>query len=274
MRRLLFAAAAAAISMSGTAIADTTLDLSTGYNYQTFSLYPLPTPSAPNVPDNYWIKIASYEPPATTTSVIPAFVLPSSPTSWPPPSGSMTNSRWLGPRPTAPSSSGTSVANPAYSIFRKCFCLMSGYQKPRISLDVRADDNVQVWLNTMTATLVGPAVGNWSSGAPLHGATEDPAKFKMGRNCVYVLVEDYRNGYFGFDLAGSVSALGLMPVAGAGVEVNFAPCQCSEPHGGPGGAKAMSTDDDSAIVQAIVKIAEARRLDPKLRAAGPPKPGN
>jgi hypothetical protein len=268
MKYLLFALAAASISMSSPALGQS-LPLNTGYNYNSFSVYPQPAGGTSTVSDNYWIKIASYEPPTPSVPVAPAWVLPAAP---PPPwaapltvviGGSTIGSRWIGPRPVAASSPGTSVQNPAYSVFRKCFCLMQGYQNPQLSFQVRADDKVQVWLNSVTNTLVPAQIGNWGSNA-INSLPTNPAQFQTGRNCVYVLVEDNLGGHMGFDLAGSVSALGLMPVAGAGTNVSFAPCQC----GGPAGtasaapaanARASRSDDDSAVVQAIIKIAEARR---------------
>jgi hypothetical protein len=274
MRYFFLAAASVAISISSAAMGQS-LPLNTGYNYSNFSLAPQPPGGTSTVQDNYWIKIASYEPPATTMTVAPAWVLPAAP---PPPwaaplavtvGSSPIGSRWIGPRPVAASPPGSNQQNPAYSIFRKCFCLMPGYQGAQLSFQVRADDSVQVWLNSVTNTLVGPVSGSFN-GIPRNGGTSNPAHFQTWRNCLYVLVEDNLGGQMGFDLAGVVSAIGLMPVAGAGTNASFAPCQCG---GGPvpAGATAAASrrasdpDDDSAVVQAIVRIAEARRTSRPAR---------
>jgi hypothetical protein len=84
-----------------------------------------------------------------------------------------------------------------------------------------------------------------------------------------VLLEDYWGGNMGFDLDGTVSANGLMPAAAKwnGTDVSFAPCSCDTGHPGPAQSQAMGTmkranenaDDDSAVVQAIIKIAEDHR---------------
>lgn len=274
MRKLHRLLALTLLSASAAAVGQTTLPLNTGYNHTAFQPYAIPAGVTSNIKDNFWIKIASYEPPAPGTTVAPAWVLNPvvSGAPWSPPlTTNLTNppaaSRWIGPRPVTASSPGTSVSNPAYSLFRKCFCLMRGFNKPRLNFQIRGDDNIQVWLNTVTQTLVGPVPGNFNS-QPRPGAAT-PAMFRTGRNCIYVLLEDnFANGHMGFNLAGAVSANGLMPVAGAGIDVSFAPCSCTSPGPGhmPTGAamKAASAgteaDDDSAVVQAILKIAEARRL--------------
>lgn len=109
-------------------------------------------------------------------TVSPAWVLNRSlggpPTPWAPPlsvtAGSPPTtfpSQWIGPRPVVASSPGSSATFPAYSLFRKCFCLMPGFSNPRVSFSIRGDDTVQVWLNNVTNTLVGPATGNWNGPA-------------------------------------------------------------------------------------------------------------
>jgi hypothetical protein len=280
MRKTIPLLAAALLGSSGTALAQ--LPLNTGYNHGSFAPYAVPATPPSTIADNYWIKIASYEPPSGSTTVSPAFVLNHNWAPWAPPmTTTLTSppaaSAWIGPRPVATSSPGTSSSNPAYSLFRKCFCLMRGFTNPRLSFQIRADDNVQVWLNSVTQTLVGPILGNQNAsvGPARSGSTQDPKMFREGRNCLYVLLEDNfpPPGHMGFNLAGAVSANGLMPVAGAGVDVSFAPCQC--PSGGPavGTATAVTdirnaerrsrianAEDDSDVVQAILRIAEARRL--------------
>lgn len=258
--KYLLLGAAAVLSISGAAAAQTTLPLNTGYNYGTFSLYPQPTGSG-NSPyqDNYWIKIASYEPPAPSVPVAPAWVLNQSLVSlW----LTLPNSRWLGPQPTPAGSSGTSATNPAYSIYRKCFCLMSGYQNPTLSFQLRADNDSQAWLNGITNVLIPPSASSYN-GSALTSRPTNASMFHAGPNCIYVLVQN-NGGPTGFNLAGSVSALGLMPVAAAGVNNSFAPCQCggatpAAPGGTPASARMADANDDSDTVRAIVAYAEAQR---------------
>lgn len=277
MRHLKFVMAAFFLALTSPALAQTTLPLNTGYNHGTFSPYATPSGAVSSIQDNYWIKIASYEPPAASTTVAPAWVLNPSFAPWAPPI-SFPNSRWIGPRNTPASPTGVSAINPGYSIFRKCFCLMAGYKNPALSFQMRGDDNINVWLNATTTTLLAPIIGNWGGGPVRSGGTNDVSRFRVGRNCIYVLVEDF-GGHIGFNLAGSVSATGLMPTAGAGTGVSFEPCACSQGGHGPGpgpvsasaaavrggpaarmAAPVAQDDNDEAVVQELVKFAEARRI--------------
>jgi len=264
MKWLFAAVAATTISCAGTAAAQTVLPLNTGYDYATFALYPAAAPTS-TVQDRYWIKIASYEPPAAGTTVAPGWVLNTTGAPWTPPltCPAANPSRWIGPRTVVTSSPGTSTINPAYSIFKKCFCLLSGYQNPQLSFQVRSDDNVQVWLNNLATTLTGPVIGNWGGGPVRTGATANPAHFRTGLNCIYVLVDDFW-GHMGFTLAGTMSATGLLPVAGAWNGPNnpptFAPCTCPQPQAQPGATDpAGAVQAERAIIQGIIRVAEQRR---------------
>lgn len=280
MKRFLLTAAALSTAIPGPALAGT-LVLNTGYNNG--------VPLAIGQQDQTWIKIASYEPPVSAP-VAAAWVISTGGYS------TLPGAQWLAPRSSPLSTTGpnsTSPSRPAYSIFRKCFCLLdtAGAQ---LSLRVRADDNVQVWLNSVLNTLAPPQAGQLSSGLgiPYPSLPQYPANphyFRLGRNCIYVLVEDtVANGAIGFTLAGTVSAPGLMPNAATGVNGNFGPCGCpTEPNSadvgpgtvgpgtygpgtvapgtfGPGtvghGTPHADQAGDSAAVQAIVNFAEARRL--------------
>lgn len=252
MKRSLILAASALLLVPGTAAGD---PLDTGYNHGSSTYYLLGNA------DNCWIKIASYEPPAPSVAVAAARVIDPNIASW----GSV-GAPWIGPRPSPLSSGGTSPANPAYSIFRKCFCLLSNYANPQISIRVRADDNVQVWLNSVTNELISPIIGNYFSGMgpprayPAAGQPSNPEFFRAGRNCLYVLVED-QLGHIGFTLAGTVNAAGLMPGMAFGPDGDFGPCGC--PGGNPatgGGAIGQAAEGEAETVQAIIRFAEARRL--------------
>lgn len=264
MKKLLLVSAMAAVFFTtAPAFAQTTMPLNTGYDHGAFAPYPNPT-SPSTTQDNYWIKIASYEPPAPSSPVAPAWVIQKA-GGW---SLQFPNTQWIGPRNTNAAPAGSSQNNPAYSIFRKCFCLMKGYKEARLNFQLRADDNVQVWLNSVTNTLVPAQIGN-HSGTPLTAQTMNG--FKQGKNCVYVLVEDTLNGSMGFNLSGSVSAIGLMPQAAASVNQTFAPCACDQ-QPGAAGAGMKTADEEQATVNQIIKIAEDRRKAAMARPAAIERP--
>lgn len=200
----------------------TTLPLNTGYDHTVFAPYPAAGLTS-TVQDQYWINIASY--PATNSAVNPSFVIHPGPFGgWATP---MANSRWIGGWNTRNSRLGVTVPNPGYTIFRKCFCLSEGYKNAKLRFDLRADDTVQVWLNTQLNPVLPAAYhyyGQFLAGSvPLHGETD--RGFRVGRNCLYVLVEDI-GGATGFDLAGDISADGLLPTPAKGVEQTFGQCSC------------------------------------------------
>lgn len=254
----LIAVLAALLLFSNSVIAQTTVPLNTGYKHSVYNPYPIvnndPTPVG-DTRDNYWINIASY--PIIGAAMGPAWILKRVNPTWAP---AFANTNWIGARNTAFSPAGTTTDNPAYTIFRKCFCMLPGFKDAKLSFQVRADDTIQVWLNSQVNQVVAPAWGNWN-GAPLSGSTGQG--FRVGKNCLYVLVEDF-HGHMGFDLLGSVTAYGLLPTPAAGTDQSFEPCACRQ---GPAGLVvgknnvmgAMRNDDDGQVIQEIVKIAEARR---------------
>lgn len=215
------AALLALLAAAAPALGSTTLPLNTGYDYGIWGLYPAPgpatlTPAPTATMDMYWINIATY--PTTNPAVGPAFVVQPSP-AW----AVLPNSYWVSARNTFFSGAGTGPSRPGYSIFRKCFCLSEGFKNAKLSFTLRADDNVQVWLNTqLNPVLNAGTVPMWSP--PLSAATD--RGFRGGMNCLYVLVEDSTAGAMGFDMAGTVSADGLMPAAAYGVNQTFQYCSC------------------------------------------------
>lgn len=264
MIKLSFVAAAAATLLASSGSLAQSLPLNTGYNYTNFNTYPLPAGSP--VRDNYWIEVAASAAPVPE----PAFVVPNAP--WlPPMTLGATGSRWISGTATKASYPGTSPINPSFSIFRKCFCLMPGFKTPQLSFRLRSDNSVQVYLNSQMNMLLTPSPANFSGGPVHSGGTSVPSRFRVGRNCIYVLVED-TGTITGFNLVGNVSALGLMPTAAAGTGMSFAPCTCKTP--GPGLALSAaaqssaqargsdaedSTEDDTEVIAALVKIAEDQR---------------
>ena len=253
MRRLRLLALAL-LGIPCTALGQTKLPLDTGYDHAALAHYPAPAafsgPSA--TADDYWTKVASYEPPAPGAAVAPAWVLDISTAGWPSMVG---NSRWIGPSPVHASAAGTKPPDPAYSLFRKCFCLLRGFRDPRLSFRLHGDDRVQVWLNSVTTTLAGPADGLTAAG--LSGATANLGDFRTGVNCLYVLVEDHHGMNMGFNLSGTVEAWGLMPIVGKGPGVSFEPRACGG--ASPPGAAAAA---DRAALAAVGGIAMRRRVEP------------
>ena len=238
--------------------------LNTGYNHSSFSPYPPPAPVS-TTQDQYWINIASYP----TLPTAPAWVIQKA-GGWALPFAA---TNWIGPRNTYASASGVNPNNPGYSIFRKCFCLLPGYNNVKLDLkQLRADDTVQVWLNSQLNQVLAPSWGNFS-GTPLSASTA--SGFRVGPNCVYVLVEDIYGGAMGFDLEGSVTGNGVMPVPAAGVNQSFEPCPCrAGPTVGPDPRRTeKNADDDQQIVNACMKFAEARRAEKqkKLYQGQPPR---
>lgn len=247
------------------------LVLNTGYNHVNSGLVPV------GQQDPYWIKIASYEPPASPITVEAAWAV-IMPVGFVPPmslpaigTNPSRPSRWLAPRQvpnstTDPSGRGTNFGRPAYSLFRKCFCLLRGFANATLSIQVRADDNVQVWLNYLPNTLVAPALGQYfpSQGAAHQGFAQqagpaDPGFFREGRNCLYVLVEDL-TGNVAFNLVGTVNAAGLMPDPAIGNNGNFGRCGCpSEPNSAEDSPAGRAAGNDREVVRAIARLAEGRR---------------
>ena len=242
MRKLHSLLALTLLGASSAALSQTTLPLNTGFNHSNFTVYPAPGTST--VLDNYWIKVASSNAP----TLAPAFVI-NKHVAWQNPlSGGGFGSQWIG----ATTPNGQSQPGPQpYAIYRKCFCLMPGYQKAQLSFQIRGDDAIAVWLNSVTNTLVPGQSGNHGGPAISGPAPGLSPKFRTGVNCLYVLVEDTFSVVSGFNLAGTVTAYGLMPMAAAGTGTSFAPCQC------PSGPQAAV--EDRATIKAIVKFAEERR---------------
>ncbi|HEX6375503.1 MAG TPA: hypothetical protein VFZ91_07255 [Allosphingosinicella sp.] len=212
-------------------MSQTTLPLDTGFDNSNFTYY-----TVNGSPDNYWIKVAS----SSTMTASPGFVIPAHP-AWQTLPGSIPGSqtKWVGPTATGTSPSGQTT----FAIFRKCFCLMPGHKQAQMSFKMRGDDGIAVYLNSAGNNIV-PYQGGSFNGPAINGPATAP-KFQTGRNCVYVLVVDTGSVVTGFNLAGTVSAYGLMPVAAAGTGASFRPCTCE-------GRPAVS---EQATIRALVNVA-------------------
>jgi hypothetical protein len=239
-------------AIPGAAEGQTTVPLNTGYNHAVFAPYPAapPVPTLSNVPDNYWINIASY--PTTAPPVGPSWVLPAQ-AAWAAP---LPGSHWISAWRTPNSPSGASAANPGYTIFRKCFCLLPNYRNPTLSFRARADNRIQAWFNSITNVALPAAVGNFN-GTPLPSQPSNPNWFRAGRNCLYVLVEDM-GGLMGFNLAGTIQADGLLPLPAAGTAQTFGGCQCP---GATAGVEVRAADEEQRTLLEIRRVAEERRVN-------------
>jgi len=236
-----------------------TLPLNTGFDYSNLTTY-----SAPSIPanENYWIRIASFPTMAVGASWAVAYNSAGAPWAAPMPGPAPQNfpSMWINAfGPTAASPSGASFQNPAYAIYRKCFCLPAAFTQPRIQGTVRNDDAIQIWLNSQLNTVLPPSPLNMlNTGTPYPINYSDQSKFRLGRNCLYVLVED-TGVHTGFDLAANLTVnTAIPPMIATGPNMSFGTCSCGQPTLAAA-MKKMETEDEEVIKQ-IVKFAEERRL--------------
>jgi hypothetical protein len=245
------------LTLGHLALGQTIVPLNTGYNHAIFAPYPSVTTFTSTINDNYWINIASYPP--TNPPVASSWVLQQQ-APWLP---AFPSTNWISARHTIASPPGTSVDNPAYTIFKKCFCLLPNFKNASLSFQVRADDTIQVWFNTQLNKALLPSLGNYNA-APLQSLPSNPAWFHVGRNCIYVLLEDF-GGFMGFDLTGTIQATGLSPLPAFGADQSF-DCPCRAAASGAAASKSAA-DGDQAVVREILRIAEERRLK-KVKKGG------
>jgi hypothetical protein len=226
------------------------VQLNSGYNNGNSTVYPLQPPIS-TLQDDYWIQIAS----APSLPPARAWVLQYPGTPW---AAALASTNWIGPRNTV---AGAPIQNgqPNYALFRKCFCLLHDFKNPTLTFRIMADDDVQVWVNSLTNVALPPQVGNYG-GPPLNSSPSSPSWFRDGLNCIYVWVQD-RGGWTGFDLAGTMQADGLYPGAATGVNAEFPCC--------PATGQPTRFNDDTVVAQ-LRKIAEQRRLKSAKTPASKP----
>lgn len=225
--------------------ATTTTPLNTGYNHGIFAPY-APFSGPGNVADNYWINIASY--PTTNPPIGSSWVLPQG--GWAVP---FPNTHWISAWKTSAGPSGLTPQYPAYTIFRKCFCLSPNFKNATLSFRMRADDHFQVWFNSILNVALPPTPSNHWPGATVAASLPSaPSWFKTGRNCIFVLLEE-TGGHMGFDLLGSIQADGLAEQPAFGPAQTFG-CPCGDSIQGTLGV----TEADQRIVSDIAHIAEER----------------
>jgi hypothetical protein len=256
-----------------------TVPLNTGYDHWFGTAYGtgLSTPLLPSAPavtlsppppyriDNYWMNLCN----PVNNVWCSSYAIQRSPGWFAP----FPNTQWINSRQSWTSAvPNTGAINPGYTIYKKCFCLQKGYIEPRIRFQLRVDDNVTVWLNTIMNTVLppsGPNFGSWASYPPY--VRETDKGFRVGSNCLYVLVEDL-GGAEAFVLQGDVTATaGLFQTPAMGPNQSYAPCSCAGANGqdiptGDETKNSALTADDAEIIQGIVKYAEQRRVQ-KLRDA-------
>src|SRR6267154_6902552 len=187
------------------AIGQQTLPLNTGYDHSVPGPYPTVTTGTSTTNDNYWINIASH--PTTNPALGPSWVLQQISPWW----AAMPSSSWIGARSTV-AGGGSSMQDKGYVIFRKCYCLLPGFNQASLTFKIRTDDQGFLYFNSVTNPL-GTVPQNYNSPTPFSGGTTNQNYFQVGKNCFYVLLEDF-GGYMGFDLVGTIKANGLLPTVG------------------------------------------------------------
>lgn len=264
-RLILITTIFAVLVCSNLAAAATTVPLNTGYDHLLGLAYPAMATNPSTVQDDYWITL-EVDPALNHTSWVVAQ------TPW---GGGMLypNTRWINSRNTNVSWPNVSALFPGYAIFRKCFCLQPGFQSPRMDFRIRGDNTVSAWLNNTTIPNILVIPTSYPSQATVTNRTTG---FRVGPNCVYVLVEDY-GGSTGFDLDGTMQAIGLLqtPSKGPSHIPSFGQCRC--PTGGlptddtfnpSSSVLRQAAADEQKVVNEIRKIAEERR---KQKMSSPEK---
>jgi hypothetical protein len=233
--------------------ATTTVPLNTGYNHWLFQPYQVVTNPTSNTPDQYWINIASYL--TTNPPIGPSWVLQVPSSAWAQPLPGPPQSHWISAWKTALNPAVPPFQYPAYTIFRKCFCLSPNFKKETatLSFQMRADDNFQVWFNSILNVARPPTPANhWPGAQIVSSLPSAPHWFKAGRNCIYVLLED-TGGHMGFTLSGTFQADGLAEQPALGPAQTFR-CPCGDSIQGIQGM----ADADQHIISEIAHIAEER----------------
>jgi hypothetical protein len=175
------------------------VSLNTGVNPTTGALL---TPLGS--PDPGWTVIG--DPFTSTVEPRPADVFTNALSAW----GTLPGSQWIGSQTDA-----NQGQNGAY-YYQRCFCLRDGFGNASLQLQMRADDQADVFLN---ATL--PQIQNNSVTPILHGGnghfwssvqpdilTSPVTGLKFGTNCLIVRVQNISSGATGLDIAASITASG------------------------------------------------------------------
>jgi PKD repeat protein len=169
------------------------LEINTGFNNAIGSVYPV------GAADANWTVVADPDP--NTTEPRPAFVISAHP-AWQP---ALPNTQWI-----SSYSSASDETNGPYT-FQYCFCLRDGFSNPVLNLSLRADDQAQVFLNgTGPGELIGVTPNPSHNTQSPFQITPPPArKFRVGRNCITVVVNNIGAVAMGLNLSGSITTDGL-----------------------------------------------------------------
>lgn len=208
-----------------------TITLNTGFNHannaryvrpSTFWVYPLP--ASVNHKDAYWTLV--YDPKTNGGTPIPrrSDIMARYP-AWLP---EMADSEWI----SFERNGFPTGQFPRIYVFEKCFCLKRGFdqgtdavEKTIMDLQLRADDQAQVYLNQSIGTILGsapPILGTSSSSGGFNNPTPATitlkeatltSRLKRGRNCLQVKLSDTGSVVSGFNLTGSITAKGIDQVA-------------------------------------------------------------
>lgn len=160
--------------------ADLILDLTTGVDDNN-NLIPVGNN------DDQWV--VTCEPSPVGTLPRPAVVIPTN--------GAWTvtpGSQWISANGTGP--------NGTYC-YDFCFCLDDRYRSANVTLQVKADDTAQVFLN---GNLIGNA-SPYNSPNPATISTSNPAFFQPGENCIQVIAQNLGGVVTGINMTGSVTAI-------------------------------------------------------------------
>ncbi|MFQ5410786.1 MAG: dockerin type I domain-containing protein [Phycisphaerae bacterium] len=113
------------------------------------------------------------------------------------------NSAWLTIPGTQWISAAATGPNGFYT-YQYCFCLDPRFTNAQLILDLRADDNAEVYLN---GTLVGATpVTSFNTALPTHIDVTNQALFLAGENCIEVVVRNQFGVVTGLNLEGSITA--------------------------------------------------------------------
>ena len=178
------------------------IPVNTGYNHLGSTLGN-PVTRNPGQSDGKWVVIADPDP-ATTEPRYATAINPSG--SWLPP---LPLSRWIGPYPAGTTAPSTAFAGD-YD-YLSCFCFCDGELglSSLSNMQMRSDNNADIFLNDILIGTVG-GTGNFGASQPFVFETISPDIYKKGINCLRVTVHNDNLGTglpTGFNLVGLLTKL-------------------------------------------------------------------
>ncbi len=114
------------------------------------------------------------------------------------------NSAWLTIPGTKWIAASYTGPNGVYT-YEYCFCLEKWFENARLIMDLRADDNAEVYLN---GNFVGatPLTYAFNTPLPTHIDVTNQTLFRVGENCIEVVVRNTHGVVTGVNIAGSITA--------------------------------------------------------------------